>query len=104
LFDAYYVPKLLSLQLLPFGRSCDELGVDLRGRAVFAFVREARTVREGVADGPREQYSSRVLRVLSRLRFRSILVLSFGWTKFRTVRSRGADSPQVPGGRSACSR
>jgi hypothetical protein len=56
-----------------------------------------------VADGPREQCSSRVLCVLSQLRFRSILVLSFGWTKFRTVRSRGADSPRVPGGRSACS-
>jgi hypothetical protein len=26
LFDAYHVPKLLSLQLLPFGRSGDELG------------------------------------------------------------------------------
>jgi hypothetical protein len=56
-----------------------------------------------VADGPREQCSSCVLRVLARLRFRSVLVLSFSWTKFRTVRSRGADSPRVPGGRSACS-
>jgi hypothetical protein len=53
-------------------------GVDLRGRAVFASVREARTVREEVADGPREQCSSCVLRVLARLRFRSVLVLSFG--------------------------
>jgi hypothetical protein len=26
LFDAYHVPKLFSLQLLPFGRSGDELG------------------------------------------------------------------------------
>jgi hypothetical protein len=33
----------------------------------------------------------------------SVLVLSFGWTKFRTVRSRGADSPRVPSGRSVCS-
>jgi hypothetical protein len=57
-----------------------------------------------VADGPREQCSSRVLRVLARLRFRSVLVLSFGWMRFRTVRSRGADSPRVPGGRSACSQ
>jgi hypothetical protein len=56
-----------------------------------------------VADGPREQCSSCVLRVLAWLRFRSISVLSFGWTKFRTVRSRDADSPRVPGGRSACS-
>jgi hypothetical protein len=57
----------------------------------------------GLADSPRGQCLSRVLRVLARLRFRSVLVLSFGWTKFQTVRSRGADSPRVPGGRSACS-
>jgi hypothetical protein len=56
-----------------------------------------------VADGPREQCSACVLRVLAQLRFRSVLVLSFGWTRFRTVRSKGADSPRVPGGRSACS-
>jgi hypothetical protein len=47
--------------------------------------------------------SSCVLRVLARLHFRSVLVLSFGWARFRTVRNRGADSPRVPGGRSACS-
>jgi hypothetical protein len=56
-----------------------------------------------VADGPRRQCSSRVLRVLARLRFRSVLVSSFGWKRFRTVRSSGADSPRVPGGQSACS-
>jgi hypothetical protein len=78
-------------------------GVDLWGRAVFSSVLEARTVREEVADGPREQCSSCVLRVLARLRFRSVLALSFGWTKFRMVRCRGANSPRVPGGRSACS-
>jgi hypothetical protein len=44
-------------------------GVDLLGRAVFASVREARTVREEVADGPREQCPSCVLCVLARLRF-----------------------------------
>jgi hypothetical protein len=64
-------------------------------------------VREGLADGPREQCSSRVLRVLARLRFRSVLVLSFGWKWFRTFRSSGrtvrgclADSPRAPRGRS----
>jgi hypothetical protein len=104
LFDAYHVPKLLSQQLLPFGRSGDELGELTFGvEQFFASVREARIVREVVADGPREQCSSRVLRVLARLHFRSVLVLSFGWTRFRTVRSRGADSPRVPGERSACS-
>jgi hypothetical protein len=47
--------------------------------------------------------SSRVLRVLAWLRFRSVLVSSFGWKRFRTVRSSGADSPRVPSGQSACS-
>jgi hypothetical protein len=56
-----------------------------------------------LADGPRAQCSWRVRPVLARLRFRSVLVLSFGWTRFQTVRSRGADSPRVPGGQSACS-
>jgi hypothetical protein len=56
-----------------------------------------------VADGPRVQCSLSVLRVLACLCFRSILGLSFGWTRFRTVCSRGTDSPRVPGGRSACS-
>jgi hypothetical protein len=56
-----------------------------------------------VADGPHGQGSSRILRVLARLRFRSVLVPSFGWKRFHTVRSSGADSPRVPGGRSTCS-
>jgi hypothetical protein len=56
-----------------------------------------------VADDPREQCSLRGLRVLARLRIRSVLVLSFGWTRFQTVRNRGADSARVPRGRSACS-
>jgi hypothetical protein len=60
-----------------------------------------------VADGPRGLCSSRVPRVLARLRFRSVLVSSFGWKWFRTVRSSGrtvcgclADSPRAPRGRS----
>jgi hypothetical protein len=60
-------------------------------------------VREGLADGPRAQCSSCVLRVLARLRFRSIVALSFRWTRFRTVRVCQADSPRVPGGQFACS-
>jgi hypothetical protein len=101
LVDALHVPKLLSEQLLSFG------SVDFRGRAVFSSVRAWRTVREGQADSPRIQCSSRVLRVLARLRFRSVLVLSFGWKWFRTVRSSGrtvrgclADSPRAPRGQS----
>jgi hypothetical protein len=60
-----------------------------------------------VADGPCGQSSSCVLRVLARLRFQSVLVSSFGWKRFRTVRSSGAtirgclaDSPRAPRGRS----
>jgi hypothetical protein len=60
-------------------------------------------VRERVADGPRPGCSSRVLRVLARLRFRSVVILSFGWARFRTVRVCRADSSRVPGGQSACS-
>jgi hypothetical protein len=52
------------------------------------------------ADGPRGCCSSGVLRVLARLSFRSIVALSFGWTKFRTVRMYRADSPRAPRGRS----
>jgi hypothetical protein len=100
LFDAYLVPKLLSQQLLPFGRSGDELGELTFGVEQFLPL----SVRRGQsARWWRTVRVSSVLRVLAQLRFRSVLVLSFGWTKFQTVRSRGADSPRVPGGRSACS-
>jgi hypothetical protein len=56
-----------------------------------------------VADGPRGQCSSRVLRVPARLRFRSVVLLSFGWARFQMVRVCRADSPRVPGGQSAYS-
>jgi hypothetical protein len=62
-------------------------------------------VRLGSADGPRGSCSSGVLRVLARLSFRSVAILCFGWTEFRTVRSSGrtvrgclADSPCAPRG------
>jgi hypothetical protein len=73
----------------------------------FCSVRASRTVRGIKADGPRRTSSSGVLHVLARLSFRSVVILSFSWTKFRTVRSnrrtvRGcqADSPRAPRGRS----
>jgi hypothetical protein len=56
-----------------------------------------------LADGLRRACSSCVLRVLARLRFRSVVFSSFGWAKFRTVRVCRADSPRVPGGQSASS-
>jgi hypothetical protein len=46
-------------------------------------------VREGPADGPRGACSSRVL---ARLLFQSVLVLSFGWKWFRTVAAAGGQS------------
>jgi hypothetical protein len=58
-------------------------------------------VRVDLADGPRRTCSSRVLRVLARLCFLSVVVSSFGWARFRTVRVFRADSPRVPGGQSA---
>jgi hypothetical protein len=71
----------------------------------FCSVRASRTVRGVQADGPRRTSSSGVLHVLARLSFRSVVFLSFGWTKFRTVRSSGrtvrgclADSPRAPRG------
>jgi hypothetical protein len=64
-------------------------------------------VRALLADGPRRSCSSRVLHVIARLSSRSVAILSFGWTEFRTVRSRErtvcgclADSPRAPRGRS----
>jgi hypothetical protein len=44
-------------------------------------------------DGPRAQCSSRVLCVLARLGFRSVLVSGFDWKWFRTVRVLPADGP-----------
>jgi hypothetical protein len=77
ILDAFHVPKLLSQQLLPFGRSGDGLGVLTFGveQLSVLFVpggrsaRAWRTVRKGLADGQRAQCSSRVLRVRARLRF-----------------------------------
>jgi hypothetical protein len=66
-------------------------------------VRVGRKVRGVSADGPRGCCSSDVLQVLARSSFRSVVALSFGWAKFRTVRVYWADGPRVPGGQSACS-
>jgi hypothetical protein len=94
----------VSPQLLPFGKSDDDLG-ELTFEAVqfFCSVRVGRTVRGVSADGLRGCCSSSVLRVLACLSFRSVVALSFGWAKFRTVRVYRADGPRVPGGQSACS-
>jgi hypothetical protein len=99
LCDAFQVPKSLSSQLQPFGKSDDDLGeLTFEVELFFCSVRVSRTVRVVLADGPCHACSSGVLRVLARLSFRSVVVLSFGWTKFRTVRVCWADGPRVPGG------
>jgi hypothetical protein len=104
LCNAFQVPKPLSPQLQPFGKSDDDLGeLTFEVGHFFCSVRKGRTVRLGSADGPRGSCSSGVLRVLARPLFRSVVALSFGWTKFQTVRVCWADGPRVPGGQSACS-
>jgi hypothetical protein len=100
LFDAYHVPKLLPQQLLLFGRSGDGLGVLTFGVEQFSvlFVPRGRSAR-----ARRTVHAHSVRRVLARLRFRSVVFLSFGWASFRTVCMYRADSPRLPGGQSACS-
>jgi hypothetical protein len=107
LVDAFHVPKLLSQQLLPFGRSGDGLeGLTFKVEQ-FSALSTRRGRSAGVWRTVHDLAVCRgVLRVLG-LRFRSVLVLSFGWKCFRTVRSSGrtvcgclADSPRAPRGRS----
>jgi hypothetical protein len=87
------------LEVLTFGVELFLVLSARRGRSA----RGWRMVREGLADGPQARCSSRVLHVLARLRFRSVVFSSFGWARFRTVRVCWADSPRAPGGQSACS-
>jgi hypothetical protein len=51
-----------------------------------------------LVDGPRRACSSCVLRVRARFCFRSVVVSSFGWARFQTVRVYRADSPRAPRG------
>jgi hypothetical protein len=108
LCDAFHVPKPLSPQLQPFGKSDDDLGeLTFEVGLFFCSVRASRTVSGVLADDPCRTCSSGVLRVLAHLSFGCVVILSFGWTKFRTVRSSGwtvrgclADSPRAPRRRS----
>jgi hypothetical protein len=68
LVEAFHVPKLLSQQLLRLGDPVMDWECWLSGSSSFSSVRASRTVREGLADGPRAQCLSCVLRVLARLR------------------------------------
>jgi hypothetical protein len=104
LVDAYHVPKLLSQQLLSFGRSGDGLeGLTFEVEQVSAL-----SARRGQsASWWRTVRDVRVLReffvFFACLCLRSVMALSFRWGRFQTVRSSGADSQRVPGGQSACS-
>jgi hypothetical protein len=101
---SWFLPKPLSPQLQPFGKSNDDLGeLTFEVGLFFCSVRASRTVHVVLADGPRRACLSGVLRVLSGLSFRSVVVLSFGWMKFGTVCVCLADDLRVPGGQSACS-
>jgi hypothetical protein len=108
LVDAFHVPKLLSQQLLPFGRSGDGLERLTFKVEQFSALSARRGRSAGLWRTVRDLAVRRgVLRVLARLHFRSVLVLSFGWKCFRTVRSSGqtvrgclADSPRAPRRRS----
>jgi hypothetical protein len=108
LVDAYHVAKLLSQQLLPFGRSCDELGELTFGVEQFLpmSVRRRQSVRRWQT--VRESSVRRVFFVfLLGFAFDPFLLCvlvgrSFGrsTTEARTVCGCLADGPRAPRGRS----
>jgi hypothetical protein len=89
LVDAFHVPKLLSQQLLPFGRSGDGLGVLTFGVEQFSvlFVPRGRSVHT-------------VFVVCSLCSCSSSLSICCG---FEFSLDEVSDGPRVPGGQSACS-
>jgi hypothetical protein len=103
LVDAFHVPKLLSQQLLPFGRSGDGLGVLTFGVEQFSvlFVPGGRSAR---ACG---QSASTVFFACSSCSYSASLSIRFGFEFWLEVVSdslqQWADSPRVPGGQSTCS-
>jgi hypothetical protein len=107
LVDAYHVPKPLSQQLLPFGRSGDELGELTFGVEQFLVL----SMRRGQSACPwRTVRGLRVLRVFvvfllvfvfDSFCFRVLVGRGFGQSaaEARTVRGQ-ADSPRPPRGQS----
>jgi hypothetical protein len=108
LVDAFHVPKLLSQQLLPFGRSGDGLGVLTFGVEQFSvlFMPRGRSARAWWT--VRAHSVCRVFFVFllvfafDPLRFRVLVGRGFGRSACaeRTVRGCLADSPRAPRGRS----
>jgi hypothetical protein len=96
LVDAFHVPKLLSQQLLPFGRSGDGLGV-------LTFEVE----QFSVLFVPGGRSASSVFFVCSSCSCSASLSIGFGFGLWLEVVSdspqQRADGPRVPGGQSACS-
>jgi hypothetical protein len=96
LVDAFHVPKLLSQQLLPFGRSGDGLGVLTFGVEQFS-----------VLFVPGERSASTVFFACSSCSCSASLSIRFGFEFWLDVVSdspqQQADGPRVPGGQSACS-
>jgi hypothetical protein len=103
LVDAFHGPKLLSQQLLPFGRSGDGLGVLTFGSSSFQFC-------SCLADGPRGpggRSASTVFFARSSCSCSASLSIRFGFELWLEVVSdstqQRADGPRVLGGQSACS-
>jgi hypothetical protein len=104
LCDTFQVPKPLSPQLLPFGKSDDDLGELTFEVGLFSslFVRRGQSARD------RWTVREELFFECSSCSCSASLSIHFGfvfwWKWFRTVRSNGrADDPRVPGGQSACS-
>jgi hypothetical protein len=96
LVDAFHVLKLLSQQLLPFGRSGDGLGVLTFGVEQFS-----------VLFVPGGRSASTVFFACSSCSYSALLSIHFGFGLWLGVVSdslqQRADGPRVPGGQSACS-
>jgi hypothetical protein len=97
--DAFHVPKLLSQQLLPFGRSGDGLGLLIFGVEKFSVL---------FVPGGRSARAWRTVREHSILRVFFVFFLGFAFDPFclevvSDSPQQRADSPRVPGGQSACS-
>jgi hypothetical protein len=97
LFDAYHVPKPLSLQLLPFGRSGDVVEELTRRVELFLLLsvrrRQSVCAWRTVREAPVQPSSSRVRRVPACFRFGSGFFLGFCCSRF-------ADGPSFSSGRS----
>jgi hypothetical protein len=111
LVDAFHVPKFLSQQLLPFGRSGDGLEVltfEVEQFFALSVRREQsasvwRTIR-GLAVR-RVFFVFLLAFIFDPLCFRVLVGRGFGRSACagRTIRRCRADSPRVPGGQSVCS-